>query len=145
MAETVRELLVAKGGAVWTIPPKASVYEAVALMAAKEIGALVVKDGARVVGIISERDYTREVILKNKSSKTTPVDEIMTEKVIYVSPEQRIEECMALMTKYRVRHLPVMAENSLVGIISIGDVLKEVIADKDFLIDQLTNYISGSY
>jgi len=145
MAETVRELLVAKGGAVWTVPPKASVYEAIALMAAKEIGALVVKDGARVVGILSERDYAREVILKNKSSKTTSVDEIMTEKVIYVSPERRIEECMALMTKYRVRHLPVMDENSLVGMISIGDVLKEVIAGKEFLIEQLTDYLSGSY
>ena len=145
MAETVRELLVAKGGVVWTVPPRASVYEAIALMAEKEIGALVVKDGARVVGILSERDYAREVILKNKSSKTTPVDEIMTEKVIYVSPERRIEECMALMTKYRVRHLPVMAEDSLVGMISIGDVLKEVIAGKEFLIEQLTNYLSGSY
>jgi CBS domain-containing protein len=145
MVETVRELLVAKGGAVWTVPPKASVYEAIALMASKEIGALVVKDGARVVGILSERDYAREVILKNKSSKTTSVDEIMTEKVIYVSPERRIEECMALMTKYRVRHLPVMDENSLVGMISIGDVLKEVIAGKEFLIEQLTDYLSGSY
>jgi CBS domain-containing protein len=104
-----------------------------------------VKDGARVVGILSERDYAREVILKNKSSKTTSVDEIMTEKVIYVSPERRIEECMALMTKYRVRHLPVMDENSLVGMISIGDVLKEVIAGKEFLIEQLTDYLSGSY
>jgi len=145
MAETVRELLAAKGGGVWTVPPGASVYEAIALMAEKEIGALVVKDGARVVGILSERDYAREVILKNKSSKTTSVDEIMTEKVIYVSPERRIEECMALMTKYRVRHLPVMAEDSLVGMISIGDVLKEVIAGKEFLIEQLTNYLSGSY
>jgi len=145
MAETVRELLAAKGGGVWTVPPRASVYEAIALMAEKEIGALVVKDGARVVGILSERDYAREVILKNKSSKTTSVDEIMTEKVIYVSPERRIEECMALMTKYRVRHLPVMAEDSLVGMISIGDVLKEVIAGKEFLIEQLTNYLSGSY
>ena len=145
MAETVRELLVAKGGAVWTVPPEVSVYEAIALMAEKEIGALVVKDVIRVVGMISERDYAREVILKNKSSKTTPVQEIMTKEVIYVSPETRIEECMALMTKYSVRNLPVMAENSLVGMISIGDVLKEVIAGKEFLIDQLTNYLSGSY
>jgi len=145
MAETVRELIVAKGGAVWTVPPEASVYEAIALMAEKEIGALVVKDGARVVGIISERDYAREVILKKRSSKTTPVQEIMTKEVIYVSPETGIEECMALMTKYHVRHLPVIAEDSLVGMISIGDVLKEVIAGKEFLIDQLTNYLSGSY
>jgi len=145
MAETVRELLVAKGGAVWTIAPTATVYEAIALMAAKEIGALVVKDGARVVGIISERDYAREVILKNKSSKTTPVEEIMTKKVIYVNPERRIEECMALMDRYRIRHLPVVAGDSLVGMISIGDVLKEVIAGKEFLIDQLTDYLSGSY
>jgi CBS domain-containing protein len=145
MAETVKELLSVKAGDVWTITPQASVYEAIALMAEKEIGALVVTEADRVVGIISERDYAREVILKNKSSQTTPVDEIMTKKVIYVSQEQRIEECMALMTKYRVRHLPVMAGNRLVGMISIGDVLKEVIADKDFLIDQLTNYISGSY
>ncbi len=145
MAETVRELLVAKGGVVWTIASGATVYEAIALMAAKEIGALVVKDGARVVGILSERDYAREVILKGRSSKTTPVDEIMTKKVIYVSPERRIEECMALMNRYNIRHLPVMAENTLVGMISIGDVLKEVIAGKEFLIDQLTDYLSGSY
>lgn len=145
MAETVRELLVAKGGVVWTIAPEATVYEAIALMAAKEIGALVVKDGAKVVGIISERDYAREVILKNKSSKTTPVEEIMTKRVIYVNPERRVQECMALMDRYCVRHLPVMAEETLVGMISIGDVLKEVIAGKEFLIDQLTDYLSGSY
>jgi CBS domain-containing protein len=145
MAETVRELLVAKAGVVWTIPPKASVYEAIELMAAKRIGALVVKEGARVVGIITERDYAREVILKNRSSKTTPVQDIMTKRVIYVGPERRIEECMVLMDRYSIRHLPVMNGESLVGMISIGDVLKEVIAGKEYLIDQLTEYLSGSY
>ena len=145
MTKTVKELLATKGGDVWTITSQASVYEAIASMAEKQIGALVVAQAGKVVGIISERDYAREVILKNKSSRTTPVDEIMTKKVIYVKQEQRMENCMALMTKHRVRHLPVMAGDDLVGMISIGDVLKEVIADKEFLIDQLTNYISGSY
>ncbi len=145
MAGTVRELIRAKGGEVWTIGPEASVYEAIGCMAKKRIGALVVTEADKVVGIMSERDYAREVILKDKSSRTTPVHEIMTKKVIYVNQEQRLEDCMALMTKHRVRHLPVMAGDDLVGMISIGDVLKEVIADKEFLIDQLTNYISGSY
>ena len=145
MAERVRELLAAKGGEVWIVTPGASVYEAIELMAEKRIGALVVTDADRVVGIISERDYAREVILKNRSSRDTRVDEIMTKKVIYVGQEQRVEECMALMTKHRVRHLPVLVEDKLLGMISIGDVLKQVIADKEFLIDQLTNYISWSY
>lgn len=145
MTKIIKELLAAKGGEVWTIEPQASVYDAIELMAEKKIGALVVTGQEKVVGIISERDYAREVILKNRSSRTTPVEEIMTKRVIYVSQEQRIEDCMALMTKHRVRHLPVMAEDRLVGMVSIGDVLKEMIADKDFLIDQLTNYISGSY
>lgn len=143
MAEVVKELLKIKNKDVWTIEPGASVYDAIAEMATKQIGALVVTEEERVVGIITERDYARKVILQDKSSKSTPVREIMTKRVIYVQPDQRIEECMAIMTEKRIRHLPVLDGGRLLGIISIGDVVKELISEKEFLIDQLTRYISG--
>ena len=144
MARTVKELLEAKTNEVWTIAPEASVYDAVETMADRRIGALAVIDGDRVCGIITERDYARKIILKNKSSKVTPVREIMTDRVIFVRPEQPIEECMALMTEKRIRHLPVLEEDRLVGMISIGDLVRELISDRDFIIEQLTRYISGS-
>ena len=140
---TVAQLLQGKGRAVWTVAPDATVYDALSLMADKNVGALVVVEGARVIGILSERDYARKVILKGKFSKDTLVHEIMTDKVYFVRPEQTIEECMALMTAERVRHLPVLEDDQLGGIISIGDVVRVVISDKEFLIKQLEHYITG--
>ncbi len=140
---TVARLLQEKGNAVWSIEPGCTVYEALQLMAKREVGALVVLEGRRVVGIISERDYARKVVLKGKSSKTTAVREIMTDKVYYVSPEQTAEDCMALMTAKRARHLPVMVEDRVVGIISIGDVVRSVISEKEFIIQELEKYITG--
>jgi CBS domain-containing protein len=112
-------------------------------MAEKGIGALIVLDGNRVAGILSERDYARKVSLLGKSSKTTPVREIMTERVVYVRPDQTVEDCMALMTNKRIRHLPVLDGNQLAGVISIGDVVKAVISEQEFMITQLENYITG--
>ncbi|MCK5010563.1 MAG: CBS domain-containing protein [Deltaproteobacteria bacterium] len=143
MADVVKDLLKIKNRGVLTIEPGASVYDAIAKMADKQIGALVVTEGNKVVGIITERDYARKVILQGKSSKSTSVREIMTGRVIYVQPNQKIEECMVLMTEKRIRHLPVLDGDMLVGMISIGDVVRAVISEKEFLIDQLTRYISG--
>jgi CBS domain-containing protein len=112
-------------------------------MAEKNIGALIVRDEERVVGIFSERDYARQVELKGKASKDTPLRDVMTPRVVFVRPEQSLEECMALMTDKRIRHLPVLEEAQLVGILSIGDVVKAVISEKEFLISQLENYISS--
>lgn len=141
--KTVNQLLQNKGSRVWSIGPDALVIEALKLMAEKEVGALVVLEGDQVVGILSERDYARKVSLLGKSSKTTPVREIMTEKVVFIRPEQTVEDCMALMTNKRIRHLPVMDGDRLVGVISIGDVVKEVISQQEFIIAQLENYIIG--
>lgn len=139
----VREILQTKGTDVWTIIPEAPVYEALKLMAEKDVGALVVVESGEVVGIMSERDYARKVILKGKSSMDTPVKNIMTTRVFYVAPEQTIEDCMALMTDKRVRHLPVIADGQLVGLVSIGDVIKEVISEQKIYIRDLENYIEG--
>ena len=143
MADVVKDLLEIKSKEVWTIEPGASVYDAIAKMADKQIGALVITEGNKVVGIITERDYARKVILQDKSSKNTAVREIMTERVIYVQPNQKIEECMALMTQKRIRHLPVLDGDKLIGMVSIGDVVRGLISEKEFIIDQLTRYISG--
>jgi CBS domain-containing protein len=139
----VAQLLEKKGHHVWSISPDATVYDALKLMAEKEIGALLVIETQKVVGIMSERDYARKVILRGRFSKDTLVREIMTEKVYYVRPEQTLEECMALMTIRRVRHLPVLADGKLVGVISIGDVVNAIISDKELLIRQLQQYITG--
>ncbi|HLF24702.1 MAG TPA: CBS domain-containing protein [Anaerolineae bacterium] len=141
--KTVNQLLQAKGSDVWSIAPGASVYEALARMADKNIGALLVLDAGRLIGIFSERDYARKVVLKGKASKDTPVKEIMTSRVVYVRPEQSIEDCMALMTDKRVRHLPVLEGERVVGVISIGDVVKSIISEQSFMIAQLENYITG--
>lgn len=141
---TVNDLLQAKGHSVWTVGPEASVYAALELMAAKDVGALlVVDDDGQVAGIFSERDYARKVILRGRASRDTPVREIMTERVLYVRPEQTLDDCMALMTRHRVRHLPVLDGGQLIGLISIGDVVKAIIAEQEFMIEQLENYITG--
>ena len=123
--------------------PNASVYDAMKLMADKGIGALLVMEGAKLVGIISERDYARKVILQGRSSRTTAVREIMTTRVAYAEPEQNIEECMALMTEKRIRHLPVIEAGEVRGVISIGDLVKSIIAEQKFIIEQLERYISS--
>ena len=139
--KTIKEILQSKPLGVLSISPEASVLDALRLMAEKEVGALVVLESERLAGIFSERDYARKVILHGKSSKDTSVREIMTSKVVYVRPEQSVEECMALMTDKRIRHLPVLQENRVIGVISIGDVVKEVISEQRFVIEQLEQYI----
>ena len=129
--------------AVHTIGPTASVYEAVKLMAEKNVGALLVVEHGKVVGIVSERDYARKVVLMARSSKDTPLSDIMSSPVLYVHPGQTSEECMALMTENRLRHLPVMDGGRLIGLISIGDLVKATISEQQFLITQLEHYISG--
>ena len=141
--KTVRDILNVKGVDVWRVDPNATVFDALQLMAEKEVGALVVMEGFRVVGIVSERDYARKVILHGRASPTTRVEEIMTTPVVHTHPDQPIEECMALMTEKRTRHLPVMSSGELVGIISIGDLVKSIIADQKFIIEQLERYISS--
>ena len=139
--KTVRQLLQAKGGAIFSISPDASVFEALKLMAEKEVGALVVIEGGGLAGIVSERDYARKVILHGKSSHDIPVREIMTEKLVTVHPAQTVEECMTLMTDKRTRHLPVIEGDRLIGVLSIGDLVKEVISEQEQTIKQLESYI----
>lgn len=139
----VREVLEEKGHRVWTIAPDRFVYDAVALMAEKEIGALMVVQDDKVLGLISERDYARKVILKGRASKDTHVRDIMETRVVYAHPDQTVEECMAIVTDRRVRHLPVLENARLIGIISIGDLVKSIIAEQRFIIDQLVNYINS--
>jgi CBS domain-containing protein len=141
---TVRELLGKKGGQVWSVAADSTVYQALQLMADKNVGAVLVLDGSRLLGILSERDYARQVILKGKASRDTPVREIMTTRVVCVAPERTIEDCMALMTDKHIRHLPVLANETLVGVLSIGDVVKAVISEKQFMIEQLESYITSS-
>ena len=141
---TVGRLLDSKGHDVWSIAPDASVFDAIKLMADRGIGAVLVMKGEKLVGVVSERDYARKVILQGRSSKDTPVRQIMTDKVFYVRPDQTVEDCMVLMTEKRIRHLPVLDGDRLVGMISIGDVVKSVISEKETLIRQLENYITGS-
>jgi CBS domain-containing protein len=140
---TVRELLKTKGRQVWSVKPADTVYEALVVMAARNVGALVVLEGDRLVGILSERDYARKVALRGKTSRDTLVHEIMTAHPVCVRPGQSIEECMALMTDKRIRHLPVIEGDELVGVISIGDVVKDIISEQEFVIEQLENYITG--
>jgi len=144
MGVTVRQILQTKGATIWSIAPQASVFEALALMAEKEIGALVVLNGQRLVGMFSERDYARKVILHGRSSKTTTVGELMTPHVLGVHPDQTVEECMALMTTKHIRHLPVVENGALVGLITIGDAVKSVIGDKEVKINSLENFILGN-
>ena len=140
---TVAQLLDSKGRDVWSIHPQGSVYEAIEVMADKGVGALLVMKNDQLVGIISERDYARKVILKGKSSKKTSVSDIMTKDVLFAQPQQGVEECMALMTDKRIRHLPVIENKQVIGMISLGDLVKTIIADQQFTIQQLEQYISG--
>ena len=140
---TVRETMRSKKTEVWTVTRQATAYAALELMAEKDIGAVVVVDKGKPVGIFSERDYARKVILKGKSSKSTSVGELMSRPVLYVRPDQTLDQCMALMTNKRIRHLPVMENDALIGILSIGDVVKAIITEQEFTIQQLENYISG--
>ena len=138
---TVKQLLEGKTIRLLSISPDASVFEALQLMAAKDVGALVVLEGERLAGIFSERDYARKVVLVGKFSKETAVREIMTAKVLCVRPEQTVDQCMALMTEHRIRHLPVLDGSKVIGVISIGDVVKELLSEQQVIISQLESYI----
>jgi CBS domain-containing protein len=141
--KTVRDILKVKGTDVWCVEPDATVFDALQRMAEKEVGALVVTEGAQVVGLISEREYARKIVLQGRTSPTTLVREIMISPVVYIHLDEAIEECMALMTEKRTRHLPVIEDGKLVGLISIGDIVKSIIDDQQFIIQQLVRYISG--
>jgi CBS domain-containing protein len=141
---SVRNLLQLKGNEVWSITPDTLVFDALKVMAEKNVGALLVVEGVNLIGIFSERDYARKIVLKGESSHKVMIKEVMTSGVVSVRPEQSIEECMALMTSKHVRHLPVLENNKLIGLISIGDVVKAIISDKEYTIKQLENYITGS-
>src|ERR1035437_9902051 len=138
---TVSDIVKKKGNHVWSVTPSTTVFDTLKLMAEREIGAVVVLDRGNLVGIFSERDYARQVILKGRTSKDTPVREVMSPRVIFVRSENTVEDCMALMTGKRVRHLPVLQDGALLGMVSIGDVVKDMIAEKEFIIEQLANYI----
>jgi CBS domain-containing protein len=142
--KTVKQVLNDKGYAVHSIGPDAPVFEALQKMASENVGALVVLDGSDVVGLLSERDYARKVILHGHSSKDIPVQEIMSRRVVCVGSGKRMDACMALMTENRVRHLPVLEDERLAGIISIGDVVKAIIEEQQFTIEQLEHYIRGT-
>jgi CBS domain-containing protein len=139
----VRDILERKGHDVWSVESTTSVYDAMKLMADKGVGALLVLDGTKVVGIVSERDYARKVILLGRASKTTTVQEIMTTRVAYAELDQNVEECMAVMTEKRIRHLPVMVGGQVRGVISIGDLVKSIIDEQKFIIEQLERYITS--
>lgn len=139
--KTVQQLLESKRYSVVSVAPSSTVLDALKVMADKEIGAVMVIDDGHLVGIFSERDYARKVVLQGKASKDTPVREIMTDKVVCVRPEQTIEDCMGLMTDKRIRHLPVLDHKKVVGVISIGDVVKEMLSEKELIIKQLESYI----
>ena len=140
---TVQKLLEEKGHDTWSVHPDDTVFDAIQMMANKDVGAVVVKEDDGLVGIFTERDYARNVFLKGKSSPETPIREIMTPRPVCARPELTVEECMAVMTERHVRHLPVLDENRLVGMVSIGDLVRSVIADQRFTIEQLQQFIHG--
>jgi CBS domain-containing protein len=142
---TVDQILRGKGRKVWSVSPETLVYDALKVMAQRNIGALLVLEGDKLKGIFSERDYARKVILLGKSSREVPVRDVMSPNVITVHPRQTVEECMALMTDERIRHLPVIDDDQVVGVISIGDAVKAIISEQEFTIQQLENYITGTH
>ncbi len=142
---TVKDLLAIKGGEVWSVSPQASVIEALEVMAEKDVGALLVIEGEKLVGVFSERDYAREAGRAGSVSEGASVGELMSKKVLYVQPKAKIEECMALMTEKHVRHLPVLHGEKVIGIVTIGDVVKDVVSRQRFDIQQLTRYITQGY
>jgi len=146
MATSIQQLLDNKteGNQLHSVNPDTLVYDAIKLMSEVQVGALVVLDNNKLVGIISERDYTRKIILQNRSSRDTPVHDIMTENVLTVSPDQSMEECMVLMSKNHIRHMPVVEGDRVIGVVSVMDVMKNIISEKEFIISQLENYISGT-
>jgi CBS domain-containing protein len=141
--DTVLQLLNSKGNEVWTIHPDETVLDAIQKMAANDVGSLLVIENEKLVGIFTERHYARKVFLKGRHSPTTAIREVMSTHLVCVSPEQTIEECMAVMTDKRIRHLPVLDHGQLVGIVSIGDLVKSRLADQEFIIEQLVHYIHG--
>lgn len=145
LVDTVRLVLKFKGHNVWHVSPEACVYEAIELMAEKHVGALMVVKGAELVGVVSERDYARKVILQGKASKQTPVSEIMSTPAIFLTPEQTVEDAMRLMTDKRIRHLPVVEDGQILGVLSIGDLVRWMISAQQQTISQLHNYITSQY
>ena len=145
MRENIASLLAAKGDSIWSVGPDATVYDAIAMMMEKRVGALLVIAQGALVGIMSERDYARKVILQGRSSKDTPVREIMTQPVITVSAGHSVDECMRIMTDRRIRHLPVLEGANIIGVVSIGDLVKAIISAQAHTIGQLHTYISNSY
>jgi CBS domain-containing protein len=141
----ISEVLARKGAVVWSIPPRTTVFEAIQLMADRNVGALLVMEGSTLVGIVSERDYTRKVALKGKSSRDTRVEEITTGKPLTVTLDQTVDDCMRLMTEHRVRHLPVVGDGQVLGVVSIGDLVNWIISAQSATITQLEGYISGHY
>lgn len=140
---TISEILATKGREVYAITPHRTVYDAIVMMAEKEVGALLVMEGEKLVGIVSERDYARRVVLAGRSSRDTPVRDVMTTRVLCARPTQTVNECMALMTAKRARHLPVLDHKHVVGVVSIGDLVKATIREQQFVIEQLQHYISS--
>jgi signal-transduction protein with cAMP-binding, CBS, and nucleotidyltransferase domain len=141
---TIKHVLESKDKLLWSIDPKSKAYEALEIMAEKDIGALLVIESGKLVGLFSERDYARKVILKGKSSKETSVEELMTREIYSITPDKSVEECLALLTAAHCRHMPVMENDQLIGLVTIGDVVNALITDKQITIDDLKNYIAGS-
>jgi CBS domain-containing protein len=145
MIHNIGTLLEAKGKDIWSTGPEITAFKALEKMAQQNVGALLVVDKGKLVGIFSERDYARKVILKGKSSKETTVGELMTQEVFYASPEDTLHESMALMTAKHIRHMPVLKDDQLIGIVTLGDVVKQIISEQNFTIKELEKYISGGY